>query len=96
MPSGNLPSFSGSLDLTPDILNAMKKAGATAQGNYKLRFALWTNDKRDKDTAPHFKGLVTIPEMNDGPKAYASMWDNGSGSSAGSGGSKSFSNDDPF
>ena len=92
MPAGNSPAFSGTVDLTPDILNAMKKAGTNANGNYKLRFALWNNDKRDKDTAPHFKGLVTVPEMTESPKAYASMWDNGSSSQQSfSGGS-----DDPF
>lgn len=95
MPAGNAPSFSGSLDLTPDVLNAMKKAGTNANGNYKLRFALWDNDKRDKDTAPHFKGLVTVPEMNDSPKAYASMWNN-DGKGGGQGGSKPVANDDPF
>ena len=91
MPAGNLPSFSGSLDLTPDILNAMKKAGTNANGNYKLRFALWNNDKRDKDTAPHFKGQVTVNKMQDSPKAYSSFWQNGS-----SGGGSSSSSDDLF
>lgn len=89
---GNAPIFSGSLDLTPDVLNAMKKAGTSEQGNYKLRFALWENDRRDRDTSPHFKGLVTIPEMKDSPKAYASMWNNGNSSTGG----KAASNDDPF
>ncbi len=89
MPAGNSPSFSGTLDLTPDILNAMKKAGTNPQGNYSLRFALWDNDKRDKDTAPHFKGQVTVNKLENSPKAYASMWDNGNKNKQG------FS-DDPF
>lgn len=97
MPAGNLPVFSGSLDLTPDVLNAMKKAGTTPNGNYKLRFALWENNKREKDTAPHFKGLVTVPEMMESPQAFASMWDNSNGGGAGSKpASKAVVNDDPF
>jgi len=87
MPAGESPLFRGSLDLTPDVLNEMKKAGANANGNYKLQVALWTNDRREKDTAPHYKGLVTVPGVNGSPKGYASVWDNrkeGSGSSSGS------------
>lgn len=89
MPVGESPLFRGSLDLTPDVLNEMKKAGANANGNYKLQVALWTNDHREKDTAPHYKGLVTVPGVNGSPKGYASMWDNGNKAK------QSFS-DDPF
>ena len=85
MPSGNLPVFSGTVDLTSDILNAAKKQGPNAQGNYSIRVALWNNDKRDKDTSPHFKGQVTVNKMQDSPKAYSSFWRNEeAGSSSGS------------
>jgi hypothetical protein len=94
MPSGNLPVFSGTVDLTPDILNAAKKAGPNAQGNYSFRVALWDNDKRDKDTSPHFKGQVTVNKMENSPKAYSSFWKN-DGNGAGSG-SRSSSSDDLF
>lgn len=93
MPSGNLPVFSGTVDLTPDILNAAKKAGPNAQGNYSFRVALWDNDKRDKDTSPHYKGQVTVNKMENSPKAYSSFWKND-----GNGGSSrpSSSSDDLF
>ena len=94
MPAGNLPIFSGTVDLTPDILNAAKKAGPNAQGNYSFRVALWDNDKRDKDTSPHFKGQVTVNKLENSPKAYSSFWKNeGNG---GGGSSRSSSSDDLF
>jgi len=76
MPTGNLPVFSGTVDLTPDILNAAKKAGPNDQGNYSFRVALWNNDKREKDTSPHFKGQVTVNKLENSPKAYSSFWKN--------------------
>jgi len=83
MPTGNLPIFSGTVDLTPDILNAAKKAGPNDQGNYSFRVALWNNDKRDKDTSPHFKGQVTVNKLENSPKAYSSFWKNdGNGGSS--------------
>jgi len=94
MPAGNLPVFSGTVDLTPDILNAAKKVGPNAQGNYSFRVALWNNDKRDKDTAPHFKGQVTVNKMENSPKAYSSFWQNGE--NAGGSFASSSSSDDLF
>lgn len=76
MPAGNPPVFSGTVDLTPDILNAAKKAGPNAQGNYSFRVALWNNDNRDKATSPHFKGQVTVNKMDNSPKAFSSFWQN--------------------
>jgi hypothetical protein len=49
------------------------------------------NDKRDKDTAPHFKGQVTVNKMENSPKAYSSFWQNGEAAMA-----SSSSNDDLF
>lgn len=82
MPAGNLPIFSGTVDLTPDILNAAKKNGPNQQGNYSFRVALWNNDKRDKDTSPHYKGQVTVNKMENSPKGYSSFWQNENGASA--------------
>lgn len=92
MPAGNLPAFSGTVDLTPDILNAAKKNGPNAQGNYSFRVALWENGKRDKETSPHFTGQVTVNKMENSPKAYSSMWRNGEtvGASSSGGGDDLF------
>ena len=38
------------------------------------RGALWGNDKRDKETQPHFKGTATV----DGVEYYVSAWKRGS------------------
>lgn len=70
------PIISGTLDLTPDVLNAAKKAGPNQNGNYSFKMAVWNNDKRTKDTSPHFTGSVTVKDMADSPRGYASIWDN--------------------
>lgn len=97
MPAGNLPVFSGTVDLTPDILNAAKKNGPNQQGNYSFRVALWNNDNRDKETSPHFKGQVTVNKMENSPKGYSSFWQNSEGGASGAPAKAgSSSNDDLF
>ena len=48
----NRPPITAALDLTSDLLNALKKAGPNERGNYSLDMAVWVNDKRTSDRAP--------------------------------------------
>jgi hypothetical protein len=67
--------------LTGDLLNALKKAGPNERGNYSLDMAVWVNDKRTSDRAPGFTGSVKVKGDKDGPKGYASVWQNESSES---------------
>jgi hypothetical protein len=80
----NRPPITAAIDLTPDLLNALKKAGANDRGNYSLDMAVWPNEKMTSDRSPRFTGSVKIKGDKDGPKGYASVWqnDDGGGSSS--------------
>jgi hypothetical protein len=92
----NRPIISGTLDLTPDVLNAAKKAGPNQNGNYSFKVAVWDNDKRTKDTSPHFTGSVTVKDMEDSPRGYASIWDNREGGNSVTVKTSAASSDDLF
>jgi hypothetical protein len=64
----NRPPITAALDLTGDLLNALKKAGPNERGNYSLDMAVWVNDKRTSDRAPGFTGSVKVKGDKDGPK----------------------------
>lgn len=74
------PPITASIDLTPDVLNALKKAGPNDRGNYSLDVAVWENTRSSSDRAPQFTGIVKVKGDKDGPKGYASVWQNGSSS----------------
>jgi hypothetical protein len=38
--------------------------------------AVWPNEKRTSDRAPGFTGSVKVKGDKDGPKGYASVWQN--------------------
>jgi len=77
----NRPPITGGIDLTPDLLNAIKKAGPNERGNYSLDMAVWPNERRSSDRAPHFTGSIKIKGDMEGPKGYASVWQNETASS---------------
>ena len=77
----NRPPITAALDLTSDLLNALKEAGPNERGNYSLDMAVWVNDKRTSDRAPGFTGSVKVKGDKDGPKGYASVWQNESSES---------------
>jgi hypothetical protein len=68
------PPITAAIDLTPEILAAMKKAGPNERGNYSLDVAVWNNDRRSSDRAPTHTGSVKIKGDKASPKAYASVW----------------------
>lgn len=70
------PPITAAIDLTVDVLKALKEAGPNDRGNYSLDVAVWPNDRRTSDRAPGFTGSVKVKGQKDGPKAYASLWDN--------------------
>jgi hypothetical protein len=72
----NRPTITAAIDLTPDLLNALKKAGANDRGNYSLDMAVWPNEKMTSDRSPRFTGSVKIKGDKEGPKGYASVWQN--------------------
>ena len=72
----NRPPITAALDLTPDLLAEMKKAGANERGNYSLDVAVWVNDRRTSDRAPTHTGSVKVKGQKDGKKGYASVWVN--------------------
>lgn len=76
------PPITAAIDLTPDVLNALKKAGPNERGNYSMDVAVWDNTKRTSDRAPNFTGSVKVKGDKDGPKGYVSMWDNRGSSGA--------------
>jgi hypothetical protein len=76
------PTFSAVLDLTSDLLNALKKAGPNERGNYSLEMAVWPNKKITCDRSPSLTGSVKVKGDKDGPKGYASVWQNESSESS--------------
>jgi hypothetical protein len=72
----NRPPVTAAIDLPAEVLNALKKKGPNERGNYSLDLAVWPNEKRSSDKAPHFTGSVKVKGDKDGPKGYASLWDN--------------------
>lgn len=72
----NRPPITAAIDLTPDVLNALKQAGPNERGNYSLDMAVWENTKKTSDRAPGYTGSVKIKGQKDGAKGYASVWVN--------------------
>lgn len=72
----NKPPITAAIDLTPDVLKALKEAGANERGNYSLEMAVWDNTKRSSDRAPGYTGSVKVKGQRDGAKGYASVWVN--------------------
>jgi hypothetical protein len=73
----NRPTFNAILDLTPDLLNALKKAGANERGNYSLEMAVWPNEKMTCENSPNLTGLVKLKgDRSGGPQGYGSVWTN--------------------
>ena len=70
----NRPPITAAIDLTPDVLNALKQAGPNERGNYSLDMAVWENTKKTSDRAPGYTGSVKIKGQKDGAKGYASVW----------------------
>ena len=70
------PPITAAIDLTPDVLNALKQAGPNDRGNYSLDMAVWENQKRSSDRAPQYTGSVKVKGQKEGAKGYASVWDN--------------------
>lgn len=70
------PPITAAIDLTPDVLNALKQAGPNDRGNYSLDMAVWENTKRSSDRAPQYTGSVKVKGQKEGAKGYASVWDN--------------------
>jgi hypothetical protein len=73
----NRPPITAAIDLTSDVLNALKAAGPNERGNYSLDMAVWENTKKTSDRAPGFTGTVKVKGQKDGPKgvrlAFGSM-----------------------
>ncbi|NBR25606.1 MAG: hypothetical protein EBU08_17870 [Micrococcales bacterium] len=72
----NKPPITASIDLTLDVLKALKEAGPNERGNYSLDMAVWENTKRSSDRAPGYTGSVKVKGQRDGAKGYASVWVN--------------------
>lgn len=70
------PPITAAIDLTADVLNALKQAGPNERGNYSLDMAVWENTKRTSDRAPGYTGSVKLKGQKDGAKGYASVWVN--------------------
>lgn len=79
---GNRPPITAAIDLTPDVLNALKQAGPNERGNYSLDLAVWENTKKTSERAPGYTGSVKVKGADrEAPKGYASVWDNRGGGS---------------
>jgi hypothetical protein len=74
----NRPPITAAIDLTPDVLNALKQAGPNERGNYSLDMAVWENTKKTSDRAPGYTGSIKVKGQQDGAKGYASVWVNAS------------------
>lgn len=68
------PPYSGAIDLTPELLNALKNKGPNDRGNYSLDFACWPARDRKSDRSPTHTGTVKLKGEREGVKAYVSMW----------------------
>ena len=56
----NRPPITAAIDLTPEVLNALKQAGPNERGKYSLDMAVWENTKSTSDRAPGFTGSVKL------------------------------------
>ena len=75
------PPITAAIDLTPDVLNALKAAGPNDRGNSSRDRAVWENTRRTSDRAPGYTGSVKVKGADrDAPKGYASVWTNMGGS----------------
>lgn len=73
----NRPPITAAIDLTPEVLNALKQAGPNERGNYSLDMAVWPNEKRTSEKSPSHTGSVKLKgSKGDGPKGYSSVWMN--------------------
>jgi len=72
----NRPPITAAIDLTPEVLNALKAAGPNDRGNYSLDMAVWENTKKSSDRAPGYTGTIKIKGQKDGAKGFASVWVN--------------------
>ena len=45
----NRPPTTAAIDLTPEVLNALKQAGPNERGKYSLDMAVWENTKSTSD-----------------------------------------------
>jgi hypothetical protein len=70
------PPITAAIDLTVDVLKALKEAGPNERGNYSLDMAVWPNERKTSDRAPGFTGSVKVKGQKDGAKGYASVWMN--------------------
>ena len=71
------PTITAAIDLTPEVLNALKQAGPNDRGNYSLDMAVWPNEKRTSEKSPSHTGSVKLKgSKGDGPKGFASVWTN--------------------
>jgi hypothetical protein len=70
----NRPTFKGTLELTTELLTAMKKAGPNERGHYTLEVAVWPNTRGTSDRSPTHTGPIKVKGQKDSPVAYASLW----------------------
>lgn len=75
-PMANRPTFKGTLELTAELLGAMKKAGANERGHYTLEIAVWPNTRGTSERSPTHTGPIKVKGQQDSPVAYASFWVN--------------------
>ena len=68
------PVIKGTISLTPEFLNALAKKGKTEHGKYDVDVAMWYDDKRANDRAPHLSGPVSISGEQGGVKSYGKCW----------------------
>jgi hypothetical protein len=68
------PVIKGGFDLTPEFLNALAKKGKNEHGKYRVEFAMWHDEERPNDKAPHLKGPMTIEGEQGGVKSYGKCW----------------------
>lgn len=68
------PVIKGGFDLTPEFLNALAKKGKNEHGKYRVEVAMWHDEERTNDKAPHLKGPMTIEGEQGGVKSYGKCW----------------------
>lgn len=78
------PTFTGSVDLTPDVLRRMKEAGPDERGNYQMSFIVFKNDQSTSPNSPNHKGYIRVKgDPKEAPKGYMSVWDKSANSFGG-------------
>jgi hypothetical protein len=68
------PVIKGTFNLTPEFLNALAKKGKNERGKYDVDVAMWYDDKRANERAPHLSGPASIPGDDNGVKSYGKCW----------------------